>query len=40
VYVDGELLRTLKGDGIVREFITILEDYVARRYGAAVGLPS
>ena len=40
VYVDGELLRTLKGDGIVREFITILEDYVTRRYGAAVGTPS
>jgi (E)-4-hydroxy-3-methylbut-2-enyl-diphosphate synthase len=40
VYVDGELLRTLKGDGIVREFIAILEDYVTRRYGAAVGTPS
>jgi (E)-4-hydroxy-3-methylbut-2-enyl-diphosphate synthase len=40
VYVDGELLRTLKGDGIVREFTAILEDYVTRRYGAAVGTPS
>jgi (E)-4-hydroxy-3-methylbut-2-enyl-diphosphate synthase len=40
VYVDGELLRTLKGDGIVREFTAILEDYVTRRYGAAVGAPS
>ena len=40
VYVDGELLRTLKGDGIVREFIAILEDYVTRRYGAVVGTPS
>jgi (E)-4-hydroxy-3-methylbut-2-enyl-diphosphate synthase len=35
VYVDGELLRTLKGDGIVREFIAILDEYVARRFGAA-----
>jgi (E)-4-hydroxy-3-methylbut-2-enyl-diphosphate synthase len=40
VYVDGELLRTLKGDGIVREFVGILEEYVARRYGATVGTPS
>jgi (E)-4-hydroxy-3-methylbut-2-enyl-diphosphate synthase len=40
VYVDGELLRTLRGDGIVREFIGILEEYVARKYGAAVGSPS
>jgi (E)-4-hydroxy-3-methylbut-2-enyl-diphosphate synthase len=35
VYVDGELFRTLKGDGIVRDFIVILDDYVARRFGAA-----
>jgi (E)-4-hydroxy-3-methylbut-2-enyl-diphosphate synthase len=35
VYVDGALLRTLKGDAIVREFIGILEDYVARRFGEA-----
>jgi hypothetical protein len=35
VYVDGELFRTLKGDGIVREFIAILDEYVARRFGAA-----
>jgi (E)-4-hydroxy-3-methylbut-2-enyl-diphosphate synthase len=34
VYVDGDLFRTLKGDGIVREFIGILDDYVARRFGA------
>jgi len=32
VYVDGRLLRTLKGDGIVPEFIGILNDYVDRRY--------
>jgi (E)-4-hydroxy-3-methylbut-2-enyl-diphosphate synthase len=34
VFVDGELLRTLRGDGLVREFIDILEDYVVRRYPA------
>jgi (E)-4-hydroxy-3-methylbut-2-enyl-diphosphate synthase len=32
VYVDGKLLRTLKGPGIVEEFIEILNGYVARRY--------
>ena len=34
VYIDGELSRTLKGDGLVREFLDILEDYVDRRYPA------
>jgi (E)-4-hydroxy-3-methylbut-2-enyl-diphosphate synthase len=34
VYVDGRLMKTLKGDGIVEEFIEILDDYVATRYGA------
>ena len=34
VYVDGRLFRTLKGEGLVGEFIGILEDYVARRYAA------
>ena len=32
VYVDGRLLRTLKGDAIVAEFIAILDEYVATRY--------
>ncbi len=32
VYVDGRLLRTLKGDAIVAEFLVILEEYVAARY--------
>ena len=36
VYVDGRLLTTLKGDAIVAEFLGILDDYVARRYPAAV----
>ena len=33
VFVDGELKLTLKGDTIVPEFLVILEDYVAKRYG-------
>jgi (E)-4-hydroxy-3-methylbut-2-enyl-diphosphate synthase len=32
VYMDGQLLTTLKGDHIVQEFLVILEDYVARTY--------
>jgi (E)-4-hydroxy-3-methylbut-2-enyl-diphosphate synthase len=35
VYVDGRLLITLRGDNIVPEFLGILEDYVASRYGGA-----
>ena len=35
VYVDGQLLRTLRGDAIVPEFLAILEQYVDRRYPAA-----
>ena len=34
VYVDGKLMTTLRGDGIVPEFLEILEAYVARRYPA------
>jgi (E)-4-hydroxy-3-methylbut-2-enyl-diphosphate synthase len=34
VFIDGRLDRTLRGDGLVREFIGILEDYVDRRYSA------
>ncbi|MCB1021977.1 MAG: flavodoxin-dependent (E)-4-hydroxy-3-methylbut-2-enyl-diphosphate synthase [Acidobacteria bacterium] len=34
VYVDGRLLRTLKGDHIVAEFTQILDNYVATRYAA------
>ncbi len=33
VYVDGELFRTLKGEGLVAEFMEILDGYVERRYG-------
>ena len=34
VYIDGALSVTLRGDSIVPEFLQILEDYVARTYGA------
>jgi (E)-4-hydroxy-3-methylbut-2-enyl-diphosphate synthase len=34
VYVDGKLKVTLRGDTIVPDFLRILEDYVARTYGA------
>ena len=35
VFIDGKLDRTLRGDGLVAEFIDILEDYVARRFPGA-----
>jgi (E)-4-hydroxy-3-methylbut-2-enyl-diphosphate synthase len=35
VYVDGKLVKTLKGDRIVAEFIEMLNDYVDRRYAGA-----
>ena len=35
VFVDGRLMVTLKGEGIVPEFLAILEDYVASRYAAS-----
>jgi (E)-4-hydroxy-3-methylbut-2-enyl-diphosphate synthase len=41
VYVDSKLFRTLRGDNIVPEFITILNDYVEKTYAAeeeAVGV--
>jgi len=34
VYVDGKLAITLKGDHIVAEFLSILDDYVSRTYPA------
>ncbi len=40
VYVDGKLLRTLKGNRIVEEFQVILDEYVHERYGNGLtGLP-
>ncbi len=35
VFIDGRLDRTLRGEGLVAEFIEILDEYVARRYPAA-----
>ena len=32
VFIDGKLDRTLRGEGLVDEFVGILEGYVARRY--------
>ena len=32
VYVDGRLFTTLRGDGLVQEFMQILDNYVAQRY--------
>jgi (E)-4-hydroxy-3-methylbut-2-enyl-diphosphate synthase len=36
VYVDGKLRTTLRGEGLVDEFIGILDDYVVGRYGSGV----
>ncbi|MBO2520759.1 MAG: 4-hydroxy-3-methylbut-2-en-1-yl diphosphate synthase [Firmicutes bacterium] len=33
VFIDGKLVTTLRGEGIVEEFIRILDDYVQRRFG-------
>jgi len=33
VFIDGRLDRTLRGDGLVEEFLGILDAYVERRYG-------
>jgi (E)-4-hydroxy-3-methylbut-2-enyl-diphosphate synthase len=35
VYMDGELFTTLRGEGLVGEFLRILDDYVERRYAAS-----
>jgi len=36
VFIDGRLDRTLRGDGLVDEFIGILDAYVDKRYGTSV----
>ena len=36
VFVDGRLMVTLKGEGIIPEFLGILERYVAERYEAVL----
>ena len=35
VFIDGEKALTLRGDGIAREFQTLVEDYIAKRFGGA-----
>ena len=35
VFIDGEKAVTLRGEGIAREFQTIVENYIERRYGGA-----
>jgi (E)-4-hydroxy-3-methylbut-2-enyl-diphosphate synthase len=40
VYVDGKLRTTLRGEGLVEEFIAILDDYVAQRYGDTIAHPA
>jgi (E)-4-hydroxy-3-methylbut-2-enyl-diphosphate synthase len=34
VYVDGRLFTTLKGEGLVQEFLQILDEYVESRYAS------
>jgi (E)-4-hydroxy-3-methylbut-2-enyl-diphosphate synthase len=34
VFIDGEKVKTLRGDHIVAEFEQIVQEYVERRYGA------
>ncbi len=33
VFVDGQKAMTLRGEGIAKEFVRIVDDYVARRFG-------
>jgi (E)-4-hydroxy-3-methylbut-2-enyl-diphosphate synthase len=39
VYVDGRLFTTLKGEGLVQEFLRILDEYVESRYSSEAGVP-
>jgi len=34
VFIDGEKAMTLRGEGIAREFQTVVENYIERRFGA------
>jgi (E)-4-hydroxy-3-methylbut-2-enyl-diphosphate synthase len=38
VFIDGQKAMTLRGAGIAQEFHRIVEDYIERRFGAAVEL--
>jgi (E)-4-hydroxy-3-methylbut-2-enyl-diphosphate synthase len=35
VFIDGEKAMTLRGEGIAREFQTVVENYIEKRYGSA-----
>ncbi len=37
VFVDGKKVATLRGEDLDAQFLQLLEDYVARRWGAAAG---
>jgi (E)-4-hydroxy-3-methylbut-2-enyl-diphosphate synthase len=37
VFIDGEKAMTLRGDNIAGEFVAIIDDYVARKFGKAGG---
>jgi len=36
VFIDGQKALTLRGEGIAREFQTIVDNYIQKRFGAAV----
>jgi (E)-4-hydroxy-3-methylbut-2-enyl-diphosphate synthase len=38
VFIDGEKVKTLRGENIAQEFQQIVSDYVERRYGRAEAL--
>jgi (E)-4-hydroxy-3-methylbut-2-enyl-diphosphate synthase len=40
VFVDGEKVATLRGDGIAAEFFRMVEQYIEKRYGAHAETPS
>jgi len=40
VYADGQLLTTLRGEHVAEEFLALLEQYVAARFGSPSPLPS
>ncbi|MDI9330006.1 MAG: flavodoxin-dependent (E)-4-hydroxy-3-methylbut-2-enyl-diphosphate synthase [Alphaproteobacteria bacterium] len=39
VFVDGEKVATLRGDGIVHEFHQMVEDYIQKRFGTPIHTP-
>jgi (E)-4-hydroxy-3-methylbut-2-enyl-diphosphate synthase len=37
VFIDGSKAMTLRGEGIARDFVAVIEDYVARRFAQRTG---